>query len=523
MKGIPHHADEVRSARGGALMAVLLLSFMLAMASSAAPASAQNAPLQGVDRYIEQAMRDWKIPGLALAVVHGDSVVHSRGFGLREIGRAEPVDVNTVFAIGSASKGFTAAALAMLVDDDRMDWNDLATRHLPGFQLFDPYATRGLTVRDLLSHRSGLSRGDQVWYGTEFGRDEILRRTRYLEPSWGFREQFGYQNLMYLAAGQVVPALTDTSWDDFVIERIFRPLGMTNSVTSTIPLAGMTNVASPHAEIDGTVKPVAWRNLDNVGPAGSINSSVRDMAQWLRLQLGGGEYLGQRLLSEDAIAAMHSPETIIPLEGGWATMALESHFLTYGLGWFLHDYRGRKVVQHGGNIDGMHALVAMMPEEDLGLVVLTNRNPNSLTMAAMYRIFDAFLDEPERDWSARLLARTDSLAQAGQAREREIQEARVAETRPSLELERYAGTYRHPMYGDIVVALSNDQLHIGLGSEAGGVLEHWHYDTFRARWHDEMRGSSYANFLIDAGAEAAHLELEGLARFDRVPDPGADR
>lgn len=497
-----------------ALVALVALGPLMTAPSAA---TAQSDPLRGLDAYVEAGMRAWEIPGLAIAVVRGDSVVYARGYGTRKLGSSEPVDANTAFAIGSASKAFTTAALGMLVDEDRMDWEDAVGEHLPGFQLHDPYATHDLTVRDLLTHRSGLSRGDAVWYATDFDRHEILERVRNLEPSWGFRSRFGYQNIMFLAAGQIVPSVTGLSWDDFIRDRIFTPLGMERSVTSTAALTGLSNVASPHGEVEGEVQPIPWRNIDNVAPAGSIISSANDMAHWVRLHLGAGTHEGERLLSEDVVAEMHAPVTIVPQEGGWALMAPASNFLAYGLGWFLNDHRGRKVVQHGGNIDGMHALVGMMPEEDLGVVVLTNLTPNRITYALMYRIFDAYLGHDAVDWSGRLLARTDTLRSEGEAQRRELESARVAGTRPSLELADYAGTYRHPMYGDVTVSVEDEGLVMRRGRHLLADLDHWHFDTFRAVWHDPIVGRSFAGFSLDAAAEVADVEIQELGTFERVP------
>lgn len=494
---------------------------VLGLAVAVQPAASQSAPLQDLEAYIEQGMRDWEIPGLAIAVIRGDSVVFSQGYGVRELGSPEPVDVHTIFAIGSASKSFTSAAVAMLVDEGEVAWDDAATLHLPELQLHDPYASRELTVSDLLTHRSGLSRGDLVWYATDFDRDEILRRTRFLEPSWSFRSQFGYQNIMYLAAGQIIPAVTGQSWDDFVHERIFDPLGMAVSSTSTHALEAMDNVASPHAEIDDELRPVPWRNIDNIGPAGSINSNVYEMAGWVKMQLGQGEFGGGQLLSEEKIAEMHTPETLVRIEGGWAAMAPESHFMAYGLGWFLNDHQGRKVIQHGGNIDGMHALVGMMPEEDVGLVILTNRNPNSLTYAVMYRVFDAYLGVAETDWSARLIARRDSLQQREEERRQEVEESRVTGTRPSLEMESLTGTYRHPMYGDVTVSLEDGGAVVRRGPNFIGDLDHWHYDTFRASWRDPVLGRSFLSFSLSPQAEVSELHVEGLGEFSKVEEEDA--
>jgi CubicO group peptidase (beta-lactamase class C family) len=480
---------------------------------------AQRAPLNNLSAYIEKAVADWKIPGLAIAVVKNDSVVYAQGFGVREVGKPDRVDTQTLFAIGSSSKAFTAAAVGMLVDEKKLTLNDPATRHLPSLELFDPYATRELTVRDLLSHRSGLARGDQLWYATSYDRDEILRRVRFLEPSWSFRSQFGYQNIMYLAAGQLIPALTRKSWDDFIDERIFTPLGMTRSNTSVRALPNVGNVAQPHAEIEDKVRAIRYRNIDNIGPAGSINSNALEMAQWVRLQLNGGVFQGDTLLSTRVVREMHTPHTIIPTEGSFGNMAPTANFLTYGLGWILHDYRGRKVVQHGGNIDGMHALVGMLPEEKLGLVVLTNLSGNALTYALMYRVFDAYLGGAPTDWSARYRQRSDSTRAVAAKQREDLMKSRVAGTKPSLALAAYAGTYRNEMYGDAEVKLEQGELWITRGEAFVGRLEHWHYDTFRADWRDDAMGETFVTFSLDPRARVATLEIQGLPRFTRAASP----
>jgi CubicO group peptidase (beta-lactamase class C family) len=367
----------------------------------ATPATAQQRePWPGYDAYLNAALATWKVPGVGIAIIRNDSIVYARGYGVREIGKPDPVNERTIFAIGSSSKAFTAATLAMLVDEGKIRWDDAATKHLPNLQLFDPYATRELSIRDLLSHRSGLSRGDMMWLGSDFDRDEILRRVRFLQPSWSFRSQFGYQNLMYLAAGQIAARVSNTTWDDLIARRIFQPLGMGNSNTTIRALAGMPNVASPHAEIDDTVRVIPWRNIDNIGPAGSINSNVVDMAQWVRLQLGKGKYGGRQLITAANLEEMHTPHTIIRQDPGFRMLFPGVNFFEYGLGWFLQDYRGKKVVHHGGNIDGMSALVTMIPEDNFGMVILTNANGSALPSVLMYKTFDLHLNAPPKDWSA---------------------------------------------------------------------------------------------------------------------------
>jgi CubicO group peptidase (beta-lactamase class C family) len=497
---------------------ILFLGLLLTL--SVAPcAFAQEAPLQGFDEYVNKALKDWEVPGAGIAIIKGDKVVLAKGYGVRKLGDPTPVDERTIFAIGSSSKAFTAAALAMLVDEGKIKWDDPVTKYLPGFELYDPYASKEMTVRDLLCHRSGLDRGDLMWYGSEYGRDEIIRRARYLKPSWSFRSQFGYQNIMYLTAGQIIPAVTGKSWDDFIKDRFFKPLGMAASSTSVNDLKSSDNVATPHAKIDDKVVAIPWRKIDNIAPAGSINSNVAEMTAWVRLQLSDGEFAGQRLLSSGAVKETQKPHTIVPNDPPWNLLFPEAHFLNYGLGWFLSDYRGRKVVEHGGNIDGMSALVAFIPEEKLGLVVLTNQNGSELRTALKLRIFDAFLGGEAKDWSAIHLKTMKSFEDQGKAAEKKRNDERVKDTKPSLALDKYAGTYQDEMYGDVKVGLDESgKLVARYGPAFTGDLEHWHYDTFQAAWRDRTLGKSLITFTLNAQGKVESVKIQNLADFKRAPD-----
>jgi CubicO group peptidase (beta-lactamase class C family) len=496
-------------------MALLLLWL------AGSPVLAQPAPLAGLDEYVTRAMTDWDVPGLAIAVIKDDRIVFAKGYGVREVGKPEPVDERTVFAIGSSSKAFTATAVAMLVDEKKLKWDDPATQYLPGFQLYDPYATRELTVRDLLSHRVGLDRGDPLWYATAFDRDEILRRIRYLKPASSMRSRFGYQNIMFLAAGQVVRSVTGKEWDDFVRERIFVPLGMKETGTSVRTLAASHDVAAPHSRLDGKVVAIPYRNIDNIAPAGAINSNVVDMAQWVRLQLGNGTYAGKALVSAAAAREMATPQTVIRLEGQWAVWYPDAHFLSYGLGWFLSDYRGRKLVDHGGSIDGMRAIVAMLPEEKLGVVILNNLSGSILPVALAYRVFDAYLGASPRDWSAELLKGARALEEEARAAAAKVESERVAGTKPSLALDKYAGEYQSEMYGDAAVGLDNGTLTLRRGSAFAGRLEHWHYDVFRVTWSDRQMGKQFVSFRLDQKGRIAEMSVENLGDFARKPEKPA--
>ena len=492
-----------------------LIIFLLFVSVTFLPAYSQDAPLSGFDDYVNKALREWEVPGLAIAIVKDDRIVMAKGYGVRKLGDPTLVNERTLFAIGSSSKAFTAASIAMLVDEGKLKWDDRVTKYLPEFELYDPYVTRELTVRDLLCHRSGLERGDLLWYGSEYDRDEILRRTRYLKPTWSLRSTFGYQNLMYLAAGQLIAKVSGKSWDEFIRQRIFVPLSMTASNTSIRDFKNADNVSSPHAKVEEKIEVIPWRNIDNIAPAGSINSNVVEMAQWVRLQLGQGEYQKQRLLSSGAAKEMQTSQTVIRAEPPYSIFYPEAHFLNYGLGWFLHDYKGRKVVEHGGAIDGMRAQVAMIPEEKLGLVILTNMGGSTLPLPLMFRVFDAYLGAPQRDWGAEMLKTFKSFEEQGKAAQKKAEAERVKDTRHSLALAEYAGAYKNDLYGEVKVTNENGKLGVRFGPAFTGGLEHWHYDTFRAKFVGAGAPTAFITFALNAQGKIDNLTLNlpGIAEY----------
>ena len=500
----------------------LIILFLLTL-SLVGSAYAQQTPLNGIDEYIEKTMREWEVPGMAVAIVKDDKIVFSKGYGVKKLGDPAPIDDRTVFAIGSSSKAFTSAAIAILVDEGKLKWDDRVSKYLPEFETYDPYVTRELTIRDLLSHRSGLERGDSLWYGTEYSREEILRRTRFIKPTWSLRSHFGYQNLMYLAAGQVVQKVSGKTWDEFVAERIFTPLGMTASSTTIRSFNGGSNVATPHMKADDKLISIPWRNIDNIAPAGSINSNVTDMAQWVRVQLGQGTFEGKKVFSTSTAREMHMPQTVMRLEGAYTMFYPEAHFLNYGLGWFLSDYKGRKLVEHGGAIDGMRASVAMLPEEKLGVVILTNLHGTIVSIPLMYRIFDAYLGQPQKDWGADMLKGYKTLTAQAAAAQKKAESERVSGTKPSLDLPNYVGTYTSELYGDLKIVDDGGKLKMQFGSAMSGPLEHWHYDTFRATAANAVASKILMSFSLNAQGKVDSLTLGmpgfGGYPFKRVPDP----
>jgi CubicO group peptidase (beta-lactamase class C family) len=484
-----------------------------ALIAAAPPAAAQQGPLAGLEAYVEQGMRDWGVPGLALAVVKDDSVVFARGFGTRTLGRDEPVDEHTAFASASTTKAFTATAIAMLVDEGKVRWDDPVSLHLPGFRLSDAGLAGELTVRDLLSHRTGLPTSDFLWYASGSDTEEIMRRMRFLRPFAPPRSRYMYNNLAYMLAGQVVQSASGMSWSEFVRRRILEPLGMRETLTGFAGLDARGNVASPHLEMDDAVRPIPYRDFDNIGPAGSMNSSAHDMAKWIRFQLAGGQAGGERLVSEAQHREMLTPQFLIPAAQFYPAARLaQPNFTAYGLGWFMQDHRGRKLAMHTGSIDGMSALVALVPEERLGLVVFINLDHAELRHALMYRIVDAYLGAPPRDWSAELRplyagveARADSAQRARLSR-------RVTGTRPSLPLESYAGDYVDPDSLAGRVSVRRDGGGRLIATRSGGIegaLEHWHYDVFRVRWAQPALGSSFFTFTIDPEGRVGWVRVDG--------------
>jgi CubicO group peptidase (beta-lactamase class C family) len=491
-----------------------ILLLLVTLCAALLDVRAQRLPPMGFDAYVQKALQDWGCPGLAIAIVKNDSMVFAKGYGVRQIGNSAQVNEKTIFGIASCSKAFTSACLAMLVDEKKIRWDDPATKYLDGFQLYDPYVTREITVRDLLSHRSGLPAfgGDLIWWGSTYSRDETLRRIRFVKPATSFRSRYAYQNIMFIAAGQVVSAVAGKPWEEFVKERIFVPLAMQSSGTSVKTLQGIENIATPHMRVDGKTRAIAWRNLDNGAPAAGINSNVLDMARWIRLQLGHGVFEGKQIFSTVVSEEMWSPQTIIPTSTPESPLPafLKGHFSAYALGWSLGEYRGRYFVRHYGEDDGMSSVVGLLPEEKLGIVILTNLHVTSLHTALLYRIFDAFLKAKSEDWSTLYLkVRTNEESKAA-AEAADAEKARAKNSRPSLPLSRYAGKYSNTTYGDATVVEQGGKLVVQLSASPTyvGDLEHWQYDSFLSRWRDPVAEKTFVSFTLNATGEVDEMKLK---------------
>jgi CubicO group peptidase (beta-lactamase class C family) len=480
--------------------------------------TSQPALLDSFDAYVATAVKDWNVPGLAIAIVKDGQVVFAKGYGVRELGKPEPVDTHTLFAIGSTTKAMTAALIGMLVDEKKVAWDDPVTKHLPWFQFKDPYLTREVTVRDLLTHRARLDNADYLWYGQSTDPHEILRRVRLLDSAYSLRSGFVYQNVMYAAAGAVVEAASGMPWQQMLRTRILEPLGMRETIATAATLRQQPDVASPHDMVKKELRVIENASVDGVAPAGSVWSSVSDMAKWMQFMLDGGLVNGRALLQPKTVAELFKPQAMVGPDGFYPTARLtKPHWTTYGLGWFQQDYRGRAVDFHTGSIDGMVAIHGLIRDERLGVYILANRDHAELRHALMLDVFDRYAGKSDHDWSAEIRTLYAGLQREAEEQQAKEDHRRVTGTSPSLALQKYAGTYSDPLFGDVVVTYDGTRLHARYGAAFVATLEHWNYDTFRASWDAAWRDTALLTFVLNEHGEPARLEGMG-AHFARKSD-----
>ncbi|MCC5825665.1 serine hydrolase [Alkalimonas sp.] len=473
---------------------LVLTGFAALLLAGCALGDAKPEPLAGLDHWIEQGRKDWQLPGLAVAVVHQDQLIYARGFGQLGLNSELAVNEHTLFGVASTSKAMTATALGLLVDEGKLSWDDKVIDHLPYFQLADDWVTQEVRIRDLLTHRVGLGRitGNRIQFMPSASREQVIRQMRYHDFEQPFRSGFVYHNVMYSVAGEVVAAVSGQSWDDFVRERLFQPLGMQRSNTSITQYAlDDTNIAIPHQYIEGAVVEIARRNFDNVGPSASVNSSVYEMAQWLRLNLGEpGVYQDQRLLSEEVMAEIFTPQVVVSRANRLEPVR------AYGLGWYLEDYRGYATASHGGATDGFNTLVTLVPELELGIIVVGNTFEN-FRPALTHTIIDRIAALPEFDWHGHYLAQyQQNFAEASSARQ-QIEQQRQPDLAASLNTQQIIGHYQHPLYGSADVSLDdNGDLLLQFWDDGVSwlTLEHWQSDTYRAHWHNRAQREKFVHF-----------------------------
>ncbi len=456
----------------------LILVLLLAIV----PVFSQSSPtaFAGFDEFANATLKAFDAPGMAIAVIKDGKVILSKGYGLRDVKNNLPVTPKTMFAIGSSSKSFTVVSLGTLVDEGKLDWDKPVRTYLPDFQLYDKFASEQMTPRDLVTHRSGLPRHDALWYASGLSRKEIYDRMRYLEPSKEFRTAWQYQNLMFMTAGYLASKVADVPWEDHVRQKVFVPLDMRTSNFSVSDLQKSAEAAKPYMKIKDTVREVPYRNIDQIGPAGSINSTVEEMIHYVQFHLDKGKYNGKQVLSEAIVKQMQTQQIVMPGE----PEDKELGAMTYGMGFFVTTYQGRKLVDHGGNIDGFSALVSFMPKENMGMVILTNANGSPVPTVVARNVYDRLLGLEQVEWTKRLKdAQAKAKAMADESAVKKLITARP-NTKPSHEMAEYAGEYEHPAYGLVKVAVSDgatsqgkNGLNLSMNGSTG-LLKHFHYDVF---------------------------------------------
>lgn len=504
------------------LWPMLVLSAPLALASPQQTATQLPSPLGGLNGYVRQVMHDWHTPGLAIAVVKDGKVVLARGYGVRQHGRSGKVDANTLFDIGSNTKAFTVAALGTLVSAGKLSWHTRVVDELKGFQLSSPYVTDEITLRDLLTHRSGYCDPGDAWYTSNAAT--IIHRIRYQRPQYGFRTTFCYNNVQYLIASRFIPAVTGKSWNSYVTTHVFQPLKMTRTVTTEAGVNASTDVAAPHGMEDGRVVVIRryWpHNMDVFSAVGGIWSSAEDMSHWLQMLLADGRFDGKTVIDPNVIRAMETPQMLIQSDteiGGVIRRWVPGgHIYTYGFGLFVQDYHGHELVWHAGDIDGMASALALVPDAHLGVVVLSNMNQSGGRFAISARVLQSMLGLPQHDLEPTLLADAQKAQANAHAEKKKLADTRVTGEKPPLPLADYAGTYKDDLDGTAHVVLTKGHLVLRLGNpDFTGDLAPWHSNTFRVTWRYHFYGADYVTFHVNALGKSTQISLAQLSlHFER--------
>lgn len=477
---------------------------------------------KSLDPWVNKVMDAWDVPGAVVAVVSSDEILFAKGYGVKTMGGNDPVDKNSLFGIASISKSFTAMALAMLVEEERLDWDDKVIDYLPDFAMSDPWVTQEMTVMDLLIHRSGLPSvaGGTLWYRSDYSREEIIRRIQYLNPSSSFRSHFDYQNVMYMVAGEIIPAVTDTSWDDFVKARIFNPLGMVHSNTSIHDLDENSDLAATHAVLaDGKLHQIQPRNHDNCSAAAGINTSAQELSAYLQLLLRRGEYKGSKLLSPEMVEDLwkhRSPLSMRKQRPIEEAATVPELYRSYGLGWINVDHRGERRIYHSGGIDGYRSLATMIPEKDLGIIVMANNEARDM----VYILTEIILDMV---WGIEEYPYVENTIKESLADDQEWYEEIDPKNRDRNRLKRgdlkkteLVGVYQSEIYGDIEVIKDKKKLRLEFSHTPclHGDLFRWEGDTYLIEWDDLYIPRGFVTFGKSESGLEMRLEQPELLDVD---------
>ncbi len=496
---------------------ILLISFVI---HSFITAQAQPITSTEVDQLTERVLKTFDVPGIAVAIIKDCKVIHSKGYGVRSLNTQQKVDENTLFGIASNSKAYTAAALGMLVDEKKILWDDKVTQYIPEFKMYNPWVTEEFTIKDLLTHRSGLGLGAgdlMMWPdSSNFTKADIIHNLRYLKPVSSFRTKYDYDNNLYIVAGEIVARASGMSWEDFVEKRIMQPLGFMASAASIARLKSKSNVIDPHAPVNGKVQVIKIDWSETANAAGGIYSNLTDMSKWVIMQLNHGKFgegLSKQLFSEEVQQEMWTPQTIIPVKG---PTPYNTHFSSYGLGWFLSDVKGYLQATHTGGLAGIVTQVTLIPELKLGIIVFTNQQVGQAFVSITNTIKDSYLGMPKKDrvkeYQDRWLAGNAEAKKITDQVWKDIEAQKTAST--TIDVSQYAGIYTDSWFGDAVILQRNGKLWFESkrSPRLKGEMLHYKANTFIAKWNDrELDADAYVEFQLDRNGRGIGIKMNAIS------------
>lgn len=481
-------------------------------------ADAQNTSYQktntteNFDAYIKKAMQLWKTPGLSVVVVKNNTIVFKKAYGEKNIDTHEPFTTSTLSICASTTKAMTAVCMGMLVDEGKIKWDDKVSDVYPELKLNDNYANSEITVKDLFTHNTGLGNADMLWV-FDYPMDTIIHQMRYIPPAYSFRSSFIYQNLMYMVAGEVIHKISGKSWDEFIKDSLFTPLGMNYTFPNYKKSLAVNNHITPHFMYeDSVIKTIPFIDSKTVDAAGGVWSSADDINKWVMFMLDSTKINGKKLLKPETYSELFAPQVMVPADGFYPTMQLtKPHWTTYGLGWFQHDYKGKMVQFHTGSLDGAVAIIGLIPDEDFGIYIFADMDHTEIRHALMYKAMDLFVfNDNSNDWSKDFYKLYTGFAADNKKREAKSDSARVLNTKPSLELKNYAGNYSNEIYGKATIVLQGDSLMLKFPNDVEVDLSHWNYDTFRGTFKRKWYGKDFVQFGLNEKGAVKDFTFSGM-------------
>jgi CubicO group peptidase (beta-lactamase class C family) len=495
-----------------------MIVFLFSLIVSAVTAQTDTIPSfvkDSLDNYVNRALTEWQIPGVSVCIVKNGKIVVMKGYGVKETGTNDKVDENTLFMIGSNSKAFTATALAMLDADKKLSLDDKVQKWMPDFKLYDPWVAKEANIRDLLCHRLGFEtfQGDFMFFDSDLTTAEVREKMGKLKPMYSFRSKWGYTNSAFMTAGEIIPKVTGKSWADFITDSIFKPLGMNNSLALSKDIQAASNKCAAHTVVMGELKKIPYGNIDNLAAAGSISSSVNDMSKWVMMQLNNGKLDGKTIIPANAIAQTRIPHSIL---GNGGHMFNKSHFALYGLGWFLEEYAGRKIVAHTGGVNGFVTSVCLIPEEKIGIIVFTNTDANNFYEALRNEIQDAYLGLPYRNYSKVYLGSQNADEKEKAKQYKMIRDSIAMNPKTELPETAYAGEYMHDVYGKMNIKMEHGKLIMRFEHHKGrwGTLEPLGGNRFFCTYNDPLYGMKKLDFTVtDKKVKSLTVKVADFVEF----------